>query len=298
MSRYSSLFVAFCAGLMFLQAGCDSDSRVQVNPFPEPDDRTAPSDVSGFTATAGLDSVTLSWQAATDDEGISGYKIKLTDPVLALGSEIPSTLVVPLGTLSVEWPGLAGGTAYTFTIVAIDSSNNVSLNVSTVTASPVVPDEERPADVTDLSGAGGLSDPANPASEVEMTLTWTPSESTDVSHYLVCIGTSSGVCDVLNNFNVGNISILTLPDNISGPVFSGDLLTPLQIDTEYTIRVITVDTSGNQSTPGATATVTPTLSTDATPPDAVRNLEGDPGNTQVVLSWDEPFPIGDANRFS
>jgi hypothetical protein len=271
--------------------GCNSGSDSNGNTG-TPLDTSPPSDVTGFVAVPGLLSAALEWTPASDDTAIGGYKITQLSPPVVPGSGSPSTLIVPANVLSVVWDSLAGGVQHTFSIVAIDSSNNFSQAVATVAVTPVVPDVTPPEDASDLSGGGGL----NGAGNVEIRLTWTPSPDADVSHYLLCLGLQDGVCDVLNNFNVGNLTAVTIPD-AGGPIQSDDLLQPLVIDTDYFVQVITIDASGNQSR-GIRATVTPTQSQDNTAPEAVRNLTAKPSNQSVTLAWEEPLPLGDANQFS
>ncbi len=66
---------------------------------------------------------------------------------------------------------------------------------------------------TTLSICPALSAPAVSAAEVSLTptFTWTASTSTAVTGYRLRIGTTPGGSDVLNNFDVGNVTTYTLP---------------------------------------------------------------------------------------
>ncbi|MGW4648550.1 NPCBM/NEW2 domain-containing protein [Kitasatospora sp. NPDC004289] len=91
-------------------------------------DTTAPSTPSGL-ATANLTdaSVDLSWNASTDNVGLTNYQ------VLRNGSVIGTTT----GTTFTA-NGLAGSTGYTFTVKAVDTTGNVSAasNAAAVTTLP------------------------------------------------------------------------------------------------------------------------------------------------------------------
>jgi len=74
-------------------------------------------------------SVSLSWTAATDDVGVTGYQVRQAGTVIA---------TVGGSTLSYTVTGLTPATAYTFTVTAGDASGAVSppSNAVTVTTDP------------------------------------------------------------------------------------------------------------------------------------------------------------------
>jgi len=83
---------------------------------------TAPADTTPPTAPGSLtasqvttSSVTLSWTAATDDRSVAGYR------VLRNGTVLPGTVTG----LSYTDTGLTAGTAYTYTVRAVDAAGNV-----------------------------------------------------------------------------------------------------------------------------------------------------------------------------
>jgi chitodextrinase len=83
---------------------------------PGPTDTTAPSTPGQPTGTAHFPTVAdLSWPAATDDTGVTGYSIYAD-----------GTLVSATGSTSVRIPGLTAGTEYTFTVTARDAVGNES----------------------------------------------------------------------------------------------------------------------------------------------------------------------------
>ncbi|MFD7524393.1 MULTISPECIES: lytic polysaccharide monooxygenase [Paenibacillus] len=95
-----------------------------------PVDNQAPTAPAGLTAgTATSSSVALSWNAATDNVGVTGYRIYK-------GTTLAGT--VSGSTLTYTVSGLTPSTAYTFTVRAIDAAGNESANsnaVSVTTAS-------------------------------------------------------------------------------------------------------------------------------------------------------------------
>ena len=275
--------------LLNLLGGCNGSSSSPSGPTGT-GDTTAPTFAGTVSAIGAIGSVQLSWPTATDNVAISGYRVTLTSPVFAARAST-LTRVVDAATTSITWTGLAGGTPHTFSVVAFDTSNNPS---STLTASaiPLVLDTVPPDDVTNLTGGGGWNAalPPGPPNEVEINLSWTPPPNTpDLDRFLVCVESPSPAvpCDVLNASVPASVS---LPITIGGP--SGlPVSTLLQINTAYFVQIIAVDTSGNTSPGtgfGATATITPTQSTDVTPPSVVQNLRSVPGNGQVALFWDPP----------
>ncbi|TYB37351.1 endoglucanase [Micromonospora sp. AP08] len=90
-------------------------------PGPATPDTTAPTVPGTATASAvGPTGLTLTWGPATDNVGVTGYRVYRSWNVL-VGSATGTTLAVT---------GLTAATAYTFTVVAVDAAGNVS------TASP------------------------------------------------------------------------------------------------------------------------------------------------------------------
>ncbi|HEU5471059.1 MAG TPA: cellulase family glycosylhydrolase [Actinophytocola sp.] len=81
-----------------------------------PIDSTAPSTPTGLTVTGTTSaSVSLSWNAATDNVGVTGYQIFRNGAIVntAPGTSFTDT-------------GLAGGTTYTYTVRARDAAGNTS----------------------------------------------------------------------------------------------------------------------------------------------------------------------------
>jgi chitodextrinase len=99
---------------------------------PNGGDTTPPAAPGALTVTGHTsDSVSLSWNTATDSVGVSGYRV-----LRVSGST--STQVGTTGSTSFTVTGLGASTAYTFDVVAYDAAGNVSQpsNQVTVTTDP------------------------------------------------------------------------------------------------------------------------------------------------------------------
>ena len=91
---------------------------------PPPSDTTKPTAPGSLAATASSGQVALSWTAATDNVGVTGYK------VYRGGTEIAS-----LGTVtSYTDTTVAGSTTYSYTVRAVDAAGNLSDPSNTATA--------------------------------------------------------------------------------------------------------------------------------------------------------------------
>ncbi len=90
-----------------------------------PSDTTAPSAPAGLSATPGDGTVALSWSAATDDVGVTGYRVYRD------GSQIATAV----GTIHTD-TGRTNGTTYSYTVTAVDAAGNVSAASSSASATP------------------------------------------------------------------------------------------------------------------------------------------------------------------
>ncbi|MCA9374133.1 MAG: fibronectin type III domain-containing protein [Candidatus Gracilibacteria bacterium] len=118
--------------------------RAQSNIIPESEnvaqaDTQAPSDVENVKATPGNGMITLTWDVATDNELVAGYKVYYgTTPVTEPGDEYEFEPVDVGNKITYEMTGLENGTTYYFAITAYDSSGNESPNYSVeASATPV-----------------------------------------------------------------------------------------------------------------------------------------------------------------
>jgi fibronectin type 3 domain-containing protein len=183
-------------------------------------DLTPPSAPTGLSASVTSPTkVTLSWTAATDNVGVTGYKVSRDGALIATTGAVTSYLDSTA----------AASTAYTYTVSAVDAAGNLSSasNSAAVTTPP--------ADLTPPSAPSNLTAVMINASHIN--LTWTGStDNIAVASYQVlrngtAIGTTSSTA----------YADLTTKNNGS-----------------YTYTVKAVDTSGNVSTASNSATpVTP-----------------------------------------
>ncbi|MBU1018977.1 MAG: hypothetical protein ABII07_05805 [Patescibacteria group bacterium] len=91
------------------------------------DDLQTPSDVEGVTAVAGEGSVTLSWEMATDNVGVTGYKIYYgLDSVSEDGGTYTFGSLETDNVLEHVFEDLEGGVTYYFAITALDAAGNES----------------------------------------------------------------------------------------------------------------------------------------------------------------------------
>ncbi len=91
-------------------------SRHMRTPTSAPADTTAPTTPTGLAASAPTSSsLTLSWNASTDDVGVTGYRVYRGGMLVAS----------PSGT-SVSITGLSAGVPYSLTVSAFDAAGNVS----------------------------------------------------------------------------------------------------------------------------------------------------------------------------
>ncbi|WP_055105622.1 lytic polysaccharide monooxygenase [Paenibacillus ihumii] len=189
-----------------------------------PTDTVAPSAPSALTSTGSTStSVSLSWNASTDNVGVTGYQI-------FNGSSLVAT--VPGNTLSYTVSGLTANTSYTFTVKARDAAGNVSAasNAVTVKTKEVVVDTEAP------SAPGNLHVMGTPTSS-SVSLMWNPStDNVGVAGYRIYNGNS-------------------LAATVSGTT-TEHVVTGLSANTSYTFTVRAFDAAGNESSPSNSVSAT------------------------------------------
>ncbi|NIZ93486.1 fibronectin type III domain-containing protein [Kineococcus rubinsiae] len=208
-----------------------------------PRDSTPPAAPTGVYATAGVGSVTVGWTLGTEPD-LAGYRV-----LDAVGATV-ATVTAPARTAVVT--GLVSGTTYTYRVVALDRTGNVSDASAPVTATP--------ADTTPPAVPTGV---AADAGDGRVTVRWTGNTEADLDHYNVYDGTGAKVASVAKGATTSTI-------------------TGLVNDTTYRYRVSAVDTAGNESSPSADVSVTPV---DSTAPDTPRGFAAVAGDGGATLSW-------------
>ena len=117
-------------------------------------DTTAPSVPTGLTAAnITINSVDLSWNASTDNVGVTGYDVYQDGTLIAS----------PTGT-SYAVTGLASGTTYAFTVRAKDAAGNTSAQSTAINVTTDTPDTTPPSTPTGLA--------ANSVTQTSFTLSW------------------------------------------------------------------------------------------------------------------------------
>ncbi|MGY1835648.1 putative Ig domain-containing protein [Blastococcus sp. SYSU DS0510] len=225
-------------------SGCTTTEQ----PPPPAGDTTAPTAPTGLTATLTGSTADLSWTAATDDVGVTGYRVSRN------GSVLPGTVS---GTTFAD-AGLAAG-AYSYTVAAVDGAGNVSAESGS--ASVTV----QPPPATDTTAPTVPADLTATLSGTMASLRWTASaDDVGVTGYRV---TRNGevVTTVLNPFY----------DDTNRTVGT------------WTYTVAAVDGAGNVSAESNSASVTvqPPPETDTTAPTVPPNFTATVVGTTVSVGW-------------
>ncbi|WP_430122913.1 fibronectin type III domain-containing protein [Paenibacillus solani] len=179
---------------------------------------TAPANltVSGVTSS----SVTLSWQASTDNVGVTGYDVYQG-----------SSLAVSVTGLSATISGLTPSTTYSFKVVAKDAAGNLSPASATVNAT--------------TSGTGGGTDTTAPTAPSNLTVSGVTSSSVTLSWQASTDNVGVTGYDVYQGSSLA-VSVTGLSATISG-------LTP---STTYSFKVVAKDAAGNLSPASSTVNAT------------------------------------------
>jgi fibronectin type 3 domain-containing protein len=193
-------------------------------------DATPPAKPTGLTATvvAGQNQVNLSWNATTDNVGVTGYRIYRNGSATALAT-------VDGSTTSYSDTTVVGATQYSYTVTAVDAASNESTpsDPATVTTGDTVPPQP-PTTVT-----------ATTVSDTQINLTW--SGATD----------NLGVTGYRVYRNGGANAIATL-GNVTSYSDTG-----LTGGTAYSYTIKAVDAAGNLSNASSPANATTTVFMDS-----------------------------------
>ncbi|WP_227013881.1 fibronectin type III domain-containing protein [Paenibacillus psychroresistens] len=186
-----------------------------------PPDTIVPSTPSSLTSPSKTEtSVNLTWNASTDNIGVTGYNI-YKNGTIAGSTNGATTFTVG---------GLVGNTAYAFTVKATDASGNLSAASSTLNVTT------NPPDTTAPSAPTGLTSPSK--TDTTIDLSWTAStDNVTVNGYEV--------------YKNGVLAGTTLGDN--GTSFK---VTGLTANTAYTFTVKAKDVAGNTSAASSSLNVT------------------------------------------
>lgn len=127
-----TLVLISSTSLLYAQTGAESGTSSDET------DHTEPSDVEDLKALPGDSEVQLSWNAATDNVSVTGYKIYRGAHSVKTADDSYDLPVVPVENVtSYSVKNLTNGQAYYFSITALDAAGNESVNYATeATATP------------------------------------------------------------------------------------------------------------------------------------------------------------------
>jgi chitodextrinase len=231
-------------------AGNASAQSAAASATTQSSDTTAPSTPTGLTATAVSPSqINLSWNAATDNVGVTTYRVYRN-----------GTLIATLGNVtSYQNTGLSASTTYTYRVQAVDAAGNASAQSSQVSATTLaVPDTAAP------STPGGLTATAVSSSRID--LNWTAStDNVGVTNYRV----------YRNGALIATLGNVTTYQN-----------TGLSPSTTYAYTVQALDAAGNASGQSAPVSATTLAAPDTTAPSTPTGLTATAvSSSQINLSW-------------
>jgi putative nucleotidyltransferase with HDIG domain len=219
-----------------------------------------PSAPTGVSGTPGDDQVFLSWTAPAGDGGapITDY---LVTPSIG-GVAQPPTLFASTATSQVV-DGLADGTSYTFTVVAINSAGDSPASLPSGSVTPATT-PSAPTGVTGVSGNG------------QVTLSWTAP-------------TDDGGAAVTGYIVVPYLGPASEPPTTFPSAATTETVTGLTNGSTYTFAVTAVNGVGDSPASLASSGITP-----ATVPTAPSGVTGLSENGEVALTWSAPSDNGGA----
>jgi chitodextrinase len=237
-------------------------SVASVTPPPPVGDTTAPSAPGTLTATAsGSTQINLAWGAATDNVGVTGYRV---ERCAGAGCSTFVQIATPTAT-SFSDTGLTAGTSYSYQVRATDAAGNLggySNVASAATPSPV-------GDTTPPSVPAGLA--AVATSQTQISVSWTAATDN--------VGVIGYQLERCSGSGCSTFAQIAAP---TGTSFNDSGLTA---STSYSYRARAVDAAGNLGAYSSVASAT-TLAPDVTKPTTPTGLTATAVSaSQVNLSW-------------
>ena len=210
------------------QSEIQSDMNTSITVLPP--DTTPPTAPANLSATAaGSSQINLSWTAATDNVGVTGYLIERCQ-----GTGCSTfTQIATTTTTTYNNTGLQASTSYSYRVRATDAANNLSLYSNTSSATT-----QQASDTTPPTAPANLS--ATAAGSSQINLSWTAAtDNVGVTGYLIerCQGTG---CSTFTQI----ATTTTTTYNNAG----------LQASTSYSYRVRATDAANNLGPYSSTAT--------------------------------------------
>ena len=223
-----------------------------------------PSPPTGVSVTPGNAEVQIAWTVPAEDGGspITGYRVEAE----ANGGPW-TTAIADTGTTSTNatMTGLTNGTSYRFRVSAI---NSAGAGPASQASAPVTP-RTTPGAPTGLNGTPG---------NTHVTLTWTAPADTggaSITGYRIDVQPTGG-------------SWATSIADTNSPATSVTV-NGLLNGTEYRFRVSSINSAGAGSASSASDPLTP-----RTVPGSALNVQAEPADQQVALTWSAPSSNGGA----
>lgn len=261
ITRRLSWFVVGIASLTLFVMFASNDSVSSA-----PRDRTAPTVPANLVVTSITETtVSLSWNAASDNSGKFSYKLKINN---LSNSAYNSLVTISQSQTTYTARFLATNSSYSFAIYALDDSGNRSNDSNSVGAKTLA---DTTAPTTPVLQAGAVA-----PSQVQ--LTWTKSSD----------NVSNNCCNYSFKVN-GN----TITQNINWAMAPAGSLSViirhLKPGTNYNFNVTVSDWSGGNAATSNTAQASTPPSNDTQPPSVPANLHlvQDGGCGEVWLGWNQ-----------
>lgn len=231
--------------------GGESSNSTQVSATPEAA-QTVPGAPTNVVASGGDTQASLTWQAPADDGGaaITDYSVTVS-PTTGVSGQ--TTRSVGSASTNFVFTGLSNGTAYSFTVAAV---NSVGTGAASNPSNEVTPQVGAPNAPTGLNATAG---------DTEVSLTW--NAAAGAVSYTVKRSTSQGG------------PYAEVEDEIAGTSYND---TGLTNGTTY-YYVVSAVNAGGESPDSSEVSATPAAPTAVEAPD---NFRGLPTSAEVALSWD------------
>ncbi len=225
-------------------------------------DTQPPTAPGGVSATAaGVSQINLSWTAATDNVGVTGYLVERCPGAACANFAQVGTSA----STAYSDPGLTGGTTYQYRVRASDAATNLGPYSNTASATTAAG-----SDTQAPTAPSGLA--ATVVGSTQVDLSWTAAtDNVGVTGYRV---------ERCQGVGCGSFAEVATP---VGTVFSDTGRTP---STSYSYRVRATDAAGNLGPYSGTASATTAAGSDTQAPTAPSGLAATAvGSTQINVSW-------------
>ena len=230
-----------------------SGQSVRLGPPPPPSEPLA--QVLGVGVVPGNAQLVVTWTAVST---ATGYTVQWMSGGQGYNTGDRQATVTSGSTTRHTIPSLTNGTPYTVRVIATRTGADDGPPSDEVTGTPTVP----PPDLEQVMGVGVV--PGN----AQLVVTWTAVDNaTGYTVQWMSGGQGYNTGDRQATVTSGSTTRHTIPSLTNG--------------TEYTVRVIATRTGADDGPPSDEMTGTP-----FTTPGAPQHLSGEPGDEQVMLTWD------------